>query len=255
MKKLLLFILVFSPSWLFAKYSGEGSGTADDPYLITNVLELYQIRSNLSASFKLMNDIDMTDWLAENSPDTGWGQVGTTDEPFSGVFDGNGKTIRYFINQPSRKYAGLFAYASNATIMNLNVVGDVIADDCVGGIIGYASYSVNITGCTFQGSVKGTGDVGGIVGMCCYSRLENCFVSADIKGGAAGGMTGFTSLGNTIIQCCFWGDICGNSSNSYVGGIVGICNDGSSKLLVSNSYFNGRLYMNNNGHNLDSRHD
>lgn len=44
-----LFVTVamcLSPLMALAQFSGNGSGTAEDPYQITNADELYQIRSN-----------------------------------------------------------------------------------------------------------------------------------------------------------------------------------------------------------------
>ena len=39
-------------------YSGSGTGTAGDPYLITNCTQLQEMNNDLAASYKLANDID-----------------------------------------------------------------------------------------------------------------------------------------------------------------------------------------------------
>lgn len=64
-----------------AQFSGKGSGTKDDPYLITTANELNQTRNNLEACYKLMRDIDLTEWLSENNPSQGWMPIGAKDEP------------------------------------------------------------------------------------------------------------------------------------------------------------------------------
>ena len=55
----------------FAQFSGSGSGTENDPYLIFYADQLTQVRNFLGKSgvyFKLMSDIDLADWIEENSP-------------------------------------------------------------------------------------------------------------------------------------------------------------------------------------------
>lgn len=101
-----------------AQFSGKGRGTTDDPYLITTANELNQTRNNLEACYKLMRDIDLTEWLSENNPSQGWAPVGAKDEPFKGKFDGNGKTVKLFINRPDQENVGFMGVVSCATIKN-----------------------------------------------------------------------------------------------------------------------------------------
>lgn len=66
MKKQFLFIFFLMVSvCMRAQFSGKGSGTTDDPYLITTANELNQTRNNLEACYKLMRDIDLTEGLAK----------------------------------------------------------------------------------------------------------------------------------------------------------------------------------------------
>ena len=110
MKKQWLFLLFLMMSvCMRAQFSGAGSGTSADPYLITSAVELNQVRNFLQNSdvhFKLMRDLDLTEWLNENSPSQGWMPIGTKDTPFQGTFDGNGKTVTLFINRPDVNYVG-----------------------------------------------------------------------------------------------------------------------------------------------------
>lgn len=84
---------------MFAQFSGSGSGTENDPYLVFYAEQLSQLRNFLNKPdvyFKLMSDIDLTDWIEENSPVQGWQPIGVENAPFKGIFDGNGHTIENF---------------------------------------------------------------------------------------------------------------------------------------------------------------
>lgn len=54
-------LLILMPSGVTQAFSGTGSGTEQDPYIITNVYELQQINSELDACYELANDIDASD--------------------------------------------------------------------------------------------------------------------------------------------------------------------------------------------------
>lgn len=52
-------------------FGGSGSGTKDDPYLIFNPIQLHNIRNFTGYDdvyFKLMSDIDLTEFIDDNSP-------------------------------------------------------------------------------------------------------------------------------------------------------------------------------------------
>ena len=73
----------------FAQYSGSGSGTEDDPYLIFNENQLSQVSNFLNQEgvvFKLMKDLDLTEWIEENNPRQGWLPIGVESSPFMGKF-------------------------------------------------------------------------------------------------------------------------------------------------------------------------
>ena len=71
MKRLLTSAALFLCSLLtFAQFSGSGSGTESDPYLILNPIQLNQLRNFLNKSgvyFKLMADIELSSYLNINS--------------------------------------------------------------------------------------------------------------------------------------------------------------------------------------------
>ena len=97
----------------------QGSGTEADPYVITKASELdYLATACMSGEtfagkyIKLGVNID---WGGRE-----WTSIGyTTSAVFSGNFDGNGKTI--YNLTCTDVTVGIFGYATNATIKNLNV--------------------------------------------------------------------------------------------------------------------------------------
>lgn len=239
----------------FAQFSGSGSGTSSDPYLIFNPTQLNQMRNFLNKSgvyFKLMTDIDLTDFLEDESPTLGWQPVGTSSTHFKGVLDGNGYSINgLWINRNSTDYVGLFGYIENTTIKNLTInASDIKGKDYTGIIAGCAKAS-KISGCSLKGIVNGNGKVGGIIGcatgsvtissssltskgitganytggICGYSTsidITSCYVYSNISGiNNVGGLLGgsYSELGiNNITNCSFVGKICGAN---YLGGLVG----------------------------------
>lgn len=101
--------------------SWAGSGTQADPYLITKASELYGLSFRVGQGenftgkyFKLGIDFDMNGDTLSFTP------IGSYNNKFQGVFDGNGHTITNL--QISTTVAGgLFGYLSGATITNLNI--------------------------------------------------------------------------------------------------------------------------------------
>ena len=241
--------LICSITMSFAQYSGSGSGTQSDPYRIFYADQLTQLRNFLNQTdvyFKLMNDIDLTDWLAENYPGQGWQPVGSSSEPFKGILDGNNKTISGFsINRTTTDYVGLFGYVSGATIKNLTLKGTIKGKGYVGSLMG--SGSATVTNYTFEGTVTGTGNYTGGVGGFQNTSSTNLTVTATVSGanyytggiygrGAGintatftGSVTGSSNVGGlegtgggTISACVVNGPVKStNSSATYVGGLIG----------------------------------
>ena len=220
MKKIILTIAcMLYVVWASAQFSGSGSGTSSDPYRIFNATQLSQLRNFLNQEgvyFKLQNDIDLTDWLADNYPGQGWQPVGSSAEPFKGILDGNNKTISGFsITRSSTDYVGLFGYVTGATIKDLTLKGNISGKAYVGSLIGYGTATV--TNYTFEGNVTGTGSYTGGVGGYQTTASTNLTVKATVKGASyTGGVYGY---GAGITTATFTGQVTG--SGSYVGGLEG----------------------------------
>jgi hypothetical protein len=154
----------------------KGSGTIEDPLGINEterptpdgyteiktIADLNNIRNNLSGKYFLKNDFDFAG--SEYQSGEGWTPIGGGGNSFTGIFDGNGKTIsNLFINRPSEYYQGLFGYISSSSeIKNLGMLDmNVTGGNSTGGLVGSNNGSVSNSYAT--GSVSGSGNVGGLV--------------------------------------------------------------------------------------------
>ncbi|MCL2435134.1 MAG: chitobiase/beta-hexosaminidase C-terminal domain-containing protein [Lentimicrobiaceae bacterium] len=189
---------------------GTGSGTTIDPYIICTPEQLNAIRNNLTAHYKLNNNIDLSEF-SSNRDGTGWLPIGTSDEAFTGSLNGAGYSITgLFINRSDADYTGLFGYlGAGALIEYLSVeiaAGGVNGAQYVGGIAGYNNSAI-ITNCYTTGNVTGTGtSVGGLVGYNTGNALiAYCYAAGNITGvSAVGGLAGNhnASTGEPVIKNC-----------------------------------------------------
>lgn len=205
----------------FAQFSGSGSGTESDPYLILNPIHLNQMRNYLNKSgvyFKLMADIDLTEFIEDEYPSQGWLPVGTSSTPFRGVLDGNGKTISgLLINRPNSDYVGFFGSLIGGTVMNLTLKGDIAGKEHVGLLSGYHEKST-VSDCFFEGSVSGKSYVGGCTGGGYYARFTRVRSTVDVISDAdyVGGLSG---EGGSFNDCTVTSNYV--RGVNYVGGISG----------------------------------
>lgn len=275
MKRLLTLAAMFlcCVATSFAQFSGSGSGTENDPYLILNPIQLNQLRNFLNQEgvyFKLMADIDLTEFLEDENPDQGWQPVGTSSNPFKGVLDGNNKTISgLWMNRPSTNNVAFIAYAKNTTIKNLKVEdADIKGNNYVSVLIAFCDYTCHIENCIISGNVIGNSHVGGCAGggsvggkaivslssvvssVKVYGKdycgglagslqegsITNCIANSEVVGlDYAGGICGYiSSYNHEISDCLFYGNITGNSN---VGGISGYIED----IYVKNCFVGANI--------------
>ncbi|UCE36896.1 MAG: tandem-95 repeat protein [Thermoplasmata archaeon] len=216
-----------------------GSGTPEDPYIIENVNELQDMNLDLTAHYKLGNDIDASATSGWNSG-AGFEPVGNTSSYFTGSFDGDNHTISgLYINRPSQDYVGLFGWVEGGELKNV-IFKDafVTGKDYVGTLSGINQVpGVKVSNCIVYGEVSSTGyytglligsHVGGVSGS-----VENCSVYGRIYCGenAGGGLIGY---GDTIITNCFsYGTVTVSGLGGNVGGLVGRNNVNG---VITNSY-------------------
>jgi len=255
-----------------------GSGTLKDPYLISNVQQLSNIRNHLDSYYKQVNDIYNTpehdNFMFEPIGD--FVRKDHTDNvAFTGALDGNGyKLISWgpifeLIGNKgevknlaiestlcqneiiiSRFYDcnGSIARYNKGTIENCSVIKDQIFGSLyIGGLVGYnIGY---IADCYFQGKVMGDNYVGGIAG---YNSgfLTNNIARGFRSGDKCGGITG---VNDGMIEDCIDGGI--NQGKVFIGGITGINFNNISRTYSYSSCrgqnYIGGLVGTNNGKVLD----
>ena len=183
-----------------------GSGTEDDPYLITST-ELWDwfaftvsLGRNYSGKFvRLDADISVSKTVGLRD-----------DKPFSGTFLGDGHTITVTLDDDGNQGLALFRYINGATIKDLKVAGTIASSQYhTSGLVGFADGN---------------------------NLIENCIVTATLNIGKdyAGGIIGHgLTSSTTISSCVFAGTVVGNGgSRSNIGGIWG-WSDSAAPVLVN----------------------
>ena len=85
-----------------------GSGTEADPYVLSTTDDWNTFAANVNAGTNADKYYKLSDsW--DNSSSGTTTTVGTSDYPFSGTFDGNGKTITANINETSTQGTAPFS--------------------------------------------------------------------------------------------------------------------------------------------------
>jgi len=217
--------------------SFSGSGTANDPYEITTVQQLNEVRNNLTAHYILVNDIDAGEFAPISQ--------------FRGTFNGNGYAVsNLYINQTEDEPTGLFGSTFQGTIKNVNLVNvNINGRLCVGGLIGSAN-GTNIENCTISGNglIKGRKYVGGLVGYGDSITISNCSASISVEGGIdgyvsslggyTGGLVGYMEYGLFITNSHADGAVTSRAQNTggFIGGTWAAC-------TITNSYASGNLIL------------
>ena len=84
----------------------------------------------------LEGDIDLSDLVLTRATTSNWTPIGTSEEPFTGTFDGKGYTIKNLTLVESeakegKAYVGFFGYAEDATIKNVTFENVYINIPCL----------------------------------------------------------------------------------------------------------------------------
>lgn len=255
----------------------EGNGSIEDPYQIEYIEQLQAIGSGdyeLSECYILVNNLDFqdddsyydTNNKSEYTSGFGFKPIGDIEAmnfdpdvhiPFSGVFDGNEKTItNLYINRSTFEESnaenggitvGLFG-GTMGTKMNPCIIKDIelISPNITGanrvGALAGASMFTKFENCHIsEGIVTGmaepdietniedfvgrTTSTGGMLGMVYIkgSGIFNCSSDSEVVGtDAVGGLVGY-NYGNEIVDSFASGIV---SGDKFVGGLSG-CNIGS----------------------------
>lgn len=265
----------------------EGKGTTEEPYQIKSLKDLETLRDLVKAGtnmkgvvFQMTEDITLpADWesigyLPEDKvnprmsgrEDSGNGK---NILPFSGTFDGNGKTVTV-----AKGGQPLFAYVRSATIQNLNIQGEYIKGD---GLVAYyvvdygpdgnygtgddgGSYApgcpdtVNIVNVTIKSGtvIRDCGFLGGYASGANVVNISGCTVEKNVKIGwdaEANAPSGINNVGSlagefngTVTNCTSYADVYGAKA---VGGLIGSKGQSMGPYEIRNSSFHGTVTATN----------
>ncbi len=216
----------------------KGDGTASNPYEVSTIGQLYNVRNYPSAYFKQVNNI--TEPLSEGM------------DTFKGNYDGQGYSINLQISKilegietgfirelqapgvvknlvitgsisGNLSVGGVAAIClDNTSIINCKNYATIQGGSRTGGITGSTTKTTILYGCENYGTVNGGAYTAGIVGVSNIPNLTNCANYGDINGvQQVGGVVGH-SYGATMSECFNAGNVTGtNASLPLVGGLVG----------------------------------
>lgn len=165
--------------------------------------------------------------LTQNITLTGnWTPIGTNSDPYTGTFDGNGKTITGLtINASGSNYQGLIGcLGSGGRVQNLKLENvSISGSTCTGGVVGYNTGGT-VSGCRVSGKISGGARTGGIVGYNEKSgSITDCHSTSTVSGtDYVGGIAGYVMSDCTVSGCSVSGvDVTITGTSSSIGGIVG----------------------------------
>ena len=191
MKKYIYILMIILVQGAALSFSGNGSGTEEDPYQITNVHQLQEMENNHTAYYTLMNNIDASETREWNygdhdgNPNTPYRAMGFIPISFfRGVLNGNGKKIfELTINRPLESRIGMFSNLLFALITDLGIINSEITGKYSVGTLCGNIESSEIYRCYTKGIVKSIDTASsyagyGIGGFCGYfmsNRIRNCY--------------------------------------------------------------------------------
>lgn len=190
-----------------------------------------KISRNLSGSYKLSNDIDMSG--------VDFSGIAMNDKPFSGTLDGQGYKVKNLtVNFATGENVGVFGQTSNATFKNIafeNVNINAAIGVCnhvglVGSCVNTSFDQVAVTG-----KVTGRDHVALLAGDGDDIKVTNSYVAGTVTAYMqAGGFVGCTLTGgatfnnsysNVNIECTYRG---------WAGGFIGLIDKSNSTITITN---------------------
>jgi VCBS repeat-containing protein len=212
---------------------------------IRNSHQLQMMQMDQTANYNLMNDVNLTDIT---SPSQMWGTSLSGGKGFSpigltGTFLGNNHTVNALFIDTTTSYAGLFSSISSTSIVrDVLLTGlSLSGGDFCGGLV--ANSAGLIINCIVEGEIAGQANVGGIVGYAwATGDVSGCSVSGNVTGTSynIGGLVAYNEIGYDITNCET--DVI-VSGTDYVGGLVGRYMGGSVANCSSSGSMTGWTYV------------
>ena len=214
----------------------EGEGTDADPYILKNADDIrilteyinndeYSFYAN--SSCRLVADIEL-----DSSVENNFSMIGCKDHSFTGIFDGEGHTIKGVRIKRDFGMAAVFGSLRNAYVKNLDV-SDIIVDALCDSA-GFAACAVNttfenchVTDVRASGHTPVACNTAGFVASASDCKFTDCTIIGGVidavrdGGGFAGALSSCT-----LHRCCAEVDpfrVEVNSSAGFVGNLNGVC--------------------------------
>jgi len=211
----------------FANSGIGGDGLSEKTaFTICNVTQFNAIGSSSSywdKRFVILQNINL---LTLNS--TSYQRIGSSTTPFTGVFDGQGKSILNLNYISSNNYVGLFgALGANGVVKNVTLKNFTITGNNYLGVLAGYNEGAMVTGVTIQANyISGGNYVGGLIGQNYDGDISNCSVDfiasvSSVQGNQwVGGIVGDLVSGSLQLSTLNGRSI--SATGNYIGGLAGI---------------------------------
>ena len=198
-----------------AAYTGSGSGTQADPYIITTQAELQSINDDLTAHYKLGNDIVLS---------SSFSTIGSASSRFSGVLDGDGFAI---INLGTV----LICVGEGSIIKNIDFQ-DVTSGVIDGSATPHSTYPI-VESCIFSGTVMTTF-------LYHYFTVSDCIFSGNIviSGDVNSPLILYDGSVNNVLSTVSMG-----TGGRYTGGITSDAFGGAAVDQYQHSSISNSVYL------------
>ena len=223
---------------------------------VSSAEELVKVAAEIAAGNEEINnimlggDIDLADLvLTRSAVASNWTPVGTEEKPFTGVFDGNGHTIKNLAlveaeAKEGKAFIGFFGYAKDATIKNVTFENVYINIPCldidhsqghIGAVAGSLEGTSTIENVTVKGDIQvyatqdanGASRVAVVAGGNSYGNVtmknvhvianEGSYLKANNNTGALAGQL----QGKSVFENCS-SNIDVTVNKFFAGGIIGL---------------------------------
>ena len=247
-------------------YSAEGlQALAEGINAGTMTVEGQEINTDGITEIILDNDIDLSTLVISRAAASNWTPIGTEEKPFTGVFDGNGHTLKNLniIEEEAKEgkaFIGFFGYAKNSTIKNVvfeNVNLNIPCLDIdhsqghIGAVAGSLEGTSTIENVTVKGDIKvyatqdanGASRVAVVAGGNSYGNVtmtnvhvianEGSYLIANNNAGALAGQL----QGKSVFENCS-SNIDVTVNKFFAGGIIGLA---AGDQLFTNCHTTGNI--------------
>lgn len=210
-------------------------------YEIYSYRDLLLMKNDLAGHYRLMDNIRIPDPGTKGIPAKGLPPVGRLGAPFTGTFDGNGKTIsNYFLEDPGNDYSAFFGYVNTALGSLSPPPGQ------------FKNLRLELKNTGIKPAVTGGRYTASFIGILESGVIENVHVSAPGNGSLKmiTGQVGFAGESGGLVASVQAKGIIRNSSaelSVYIQGSVGGGFAGLNEGLIQKSFARGVITVINSG--------